>query len=57
MRYVIPVLFILVLTCAAFKRVNVFSSFSRGAGEAVKFVFNLIPLRSEEHTSELQSPA
>ena len=44
MRYVIPVLFILVLTCAAFKRVNVFSSFSRGAGEAVKFVFNLIPL-------------
>lgn len=44
MQYVIPVIFILVILVAAIKRVNVFSSFSRGAGEAVKFVFNLLPL-------------
>lgn len=44
MQYVIPAVFILVFIVAAFKRVNVFSSFSRGAGEAVKFVFSLLPL-------------
>ncbi len=44
MRYVIPAIFILVITAAVIKRVNVFSSFSRGAGEAVKFVFTLMPL-------------
>lgn len=44
MQYVIPVIFICVILFAAVKRVNVFSSFSRGAGEAVKFVFNLLPL-------------
>ncbi len=44
MQYVIPAIFILVLTAAAIKRVNVFSSFSRGAGEAVKVVLSLLPL-------------
>ncbi len=44
MQYIIPVLFILIIAFAAFKKVNVFSSFSRGAGEAVKFVFTLLPL-------------
>lgn len=44
MQYVIPFLFIAVFIFAAVKRVNIFSSFTRGAGEAVKFVFNLIPL-------------
>lgn len=44
MQYVIPAIFIIVILFAAIKRVNVFSSFSRGAGEAVKFVFNLLPL-------------
>lgn len=44
MQYVIPLIFICVILCAALKRVNVFSAFSRGAGEAVKFVFSLLPL-------------
>lgn len=44
MQYVIPVIFIGVILIAAVKRVNVFSSFSRGAGEAAKFVLNLLPL-------------
>lgn len=44
MQYVIPVIFILVIGYAAIKGVNVFSSFTRGAGEAVKFVFSLAPL-------------
>lgn len=44
MQYIIPLLFIAVTLFAAIKKVNVFSAFSRGAGEAVKFVLNLIPL-------------
>lgn len=44
MQYVVPVIFIAVLSVAAFKRVNVFSAFTRGAGEAFKFVLTLIPL-------------
>lgn len=44
MQYVIPVIFICVILFAAVRRVNVFSSFSRGAGEAVRFVLNLLPL-------------
>ena len=44
MRYVIPLIFIAVFCYAIFKRVNVFSSFTRGAGEAVQFVISLIPL-------------
>lgn len=44
MQYVIPILFIAVFLFAAIKRVNVFSSFTKGAGDAVKFVFNLLPI-------------
>lgn len=44
MRYVIPLLFIAVFIFAAIKKVNVFSSFTRGGSEAVKFTLNLIPL-------------
>lgn len=70
MRYIIPVIFILVMGYAAIKRVNVFSSFTRGAGEGVKFVFNLLPLlictfimcelfevsRLSDYTSRLLAP-
>lgn len=44
MKYVIPVLFVCVFLFAAIKRVNAFSSFTKGAGEAVKFVLNLLPI-------------
>lgn len=44
MQYVIPVIFIIVILYAAIKKVNVFSAFTRGAGEAVKFTFTLVPL-------------
>ena len=44
MQYVIPAIFIIVIGYAAIKKVNVFAAYSRGAGEAVKFVFTLIPL-------------
>lgn len=44
MQYIIPAIFIAVIGYAALKRVNVFAAFSRGAGEAVKFVLTLIPL-------------
>ncbi len=44
MKYVIPLIFIIITAIAALKRVNVFSAFTKGAGEAVKFVFTLIPL-------------
>ena len=44
MRYVIPLLFIAVLACAALKRVQVYSSFARGVKSAVSFTLDLIPL-------------
>lgn len=44
MRYIIPLLFIAVFACAAFRRVNAFSSFSRGVKEAVEFTFSIIPV-------------
>lgn len=44
MSFVIPLVFIAVLLAAALKGVNVFSSFTRGAGDGVKFTFNLLPL-------------
>lgn len=44
MAYVIPVIFILILAYAAIKKVNVYSSFTRGAGEAVNFTLSLIPM-------------
>ena len=44
MKYVIPLIFIVVIAIATFKRVNVFSAFTKGAGGAVEFVLSLIPL-------------
>lgn len=44
MRYIIPLLFIAVFACAAFRRVNVFSSFSRGVKEAVDFTLSVVPV-------------
>ncbi len=44
MQYVIPAVFIAVIAFAVVKKVNVYSSFSRGVGEAVKFVFSLLPM-------------
>jgi spore maturation protein B len=40
---IIPLLFITIVVVAVIKKVNVFSSFTRGAGDAVKFIFNLLP--------------
>ncbi len=44
MKYVVPAIFIFVIAYAAIKKVNVFNCFTRGAGAAVKFVFELLPL-------------
>lgn len=44
MKYIIPLIFIAVIAVAAFKKVNVFSSFCKGASGAVEFVCTLIPL-------------
>lgn len=44
MKYVIPLIFIVVIAIAAVKKVNVFSAFTKGAGSAVEFVYSLLPL-------------
>ena len=44
MSVVIPSLFIIIVTVAAAKGVNVFSAFTGGIGEAVKFTLSLLPL-------------
>lgn len=44
MQYVIPLIFIVVIAVGAFKKVNVFTAFCRGSGEAVNFVLSLVPL-------------
>lgn len=44
MSIVIPLIFIAVIVTAAIKRVNVFSSFTRGAGEGMQFTLSLLPL-------------
>ncbi len=44
MRYIIPLMFIAVIAYAALKRVHVYTAFSRGVGEALKFTLDLIPL-------------
>lgn len=44
MKYVIPLIFIVVIAVAAVKKVNVFSAFTKGASGAVEFVCSLIPL-------------
>lgn len=43
MAFVIPVLFIAVFVAAAFKKVNVYESFTQGVAEAVRFTLNLLP--------------
>lgn len=44
MQYAIIIIFIAVIAFAAIKKVNVFSSFARGAGEAADFVLRLLPI-------------
>lgn len=44
MQYIIPLIFISVLLFALVKRVNIFSSFTRGGKEAVAFVLELLPI-------------
>lgn len=44
MQYLIPVIFILVLSHAAIKKVNVFSAFTKGAKDAMEFVLSIVPL-------------
>ena len=43
MAFIIPAIFIIVLGCAAIKKVNVFSCFTSGIESALKFVLALLP--------------
>lgn len=43
MALIIPIIFIAVIACAAVKRVNVYSGFTRGVEGAFKFVLSLLP--------------
>jgi spore maturation protein B len=40
---IIPILFLAIIITAVIKKVNVFSSFSRGAGDGIKFLYRLLP--------------
>ncbi|MGN0814705.1 MAG: nucleoside recognition domain-containing protein [Candidatus Coproplasma sp.] len=44
MAFVIPIIFIIIIVIATIKKVNVFSSFTRGAQDGLKFTLSLIPL-------------
>lgn len=44
MKYIIPLIFIVVIAVAAIKKINVFSAFTKGAEGAVEFVYSLLPL-------------
>lgn len=44
MPLIIPSLFIIIMTIAVARKVNVFSSFCAGAGEGLKFTLSLIPV-------------
>lgn len=44
MKYAIPVLFVIIVLFAAYRRVNVFSSFTKGVNGALKFTLELIPV-------------
>lgn len=44
MAFLIPLIFIAVIVVAVFKKINVFSSFTRGAKDGLNFTFSLIPL-------------
>lgn len=43
MAFIIPAIFIIVLCCAAIKKVNVYSCFTSGIESALKFVLSLLP--------------
>mgnify|MGYP001851143095 FL=1 len=43
MAFIIPAIFIIVLGCAAIKKVNVYSCFTSGIESALKFVLSLLP--------------
>lgn len=43
MAFIIPAIFIIVLGCAAIKKVNVYSRFTSGIESALKFVLSLLP--------------
>ena len=44
MSLVIPSLFVIIITIAAAKKINVFSSFCAGAEEGFKFTLTLLPI-------------
>jgi spore maturation protein B len=44
MSYLIPAIFLIVFIVAICKKVNVFSSFTRGAGEGVQFTLSILPV-------------
>lgn len=44
MKYFIPILFVIIMLFAAYRRVNAFSSFSKGVSGALKFTLELIPV-------------
>jgi spore maturation protein B len=46
MSLIIPSIFIFVVVFALFKKVDVFSSFTKGAGEGLKFTLSILPLLS-----------
>jgi spore maturation protein B len=46
MAYIIPAIFIVIFIVALCKKVNVFSSFTRGAGEGLNFTLSLLPVLS-----------
>ncbi len=43
MARIIPLIFISVILFALFKKVNVYEGFTKGIGEAARFVFSLLP--------------
>lgn len=44
MAFIIPSVFIIIFIVAAAKKVNIFSSFSAGAGDGLKFTLSLVPV-------------
>lgn len=44
MSLIVPFIFIFIIGFALFKKVNVFQSFTRGAGDGLKFTFSILPM-------------
>lgn len=44
MSLIVPFIFIFIIGFALFKKVNVFQSFMRGAGDGLKFTFSILPM-------------